>query len=68
MGIQIAFCPFETAPAQPSFAYWPPPLLASKTPVLYTVCVYVCVCLFVCVWYTSPPLLASKTPVLYAKY
>ena len=35
-GFQIAFCPFETAPSQPSFAYMPPPLLASKTPVLYT--------------------------------
>ena len=35
-GIQFVFCPFERAPAQPSFGYMPPPLLASPTPVLYT--------------------------------
>ena len=35
-GIQFIFCPFDRAPAQPSFGYMPPPLLASPTPVLYT--------------------------------
>jgi hypothetical protein len=33
---QQYFCPFNLAPSQPSFGYMPPPLLASKTPVLYT--------------------------------
>jgi hypothetical protein len=35
-GVQQVFCPYQVAPAQPSFGYMPPPLLASKTPVLYT--------------------------------
>jgi hypothetical protein len=35
-GFQQAFCPFNLAPSQPSFGYMPPPVLASKTPVLYT--------------------------------